>query len=77
MFEVKVTKKTRYEISDFRGVKDKVELEGRESLYRRLFELGAHSHDIFRLLNELDSNNTKTVFISPSEWSKVEEANRH
>jgi len=78
MFEVKVTKKTYYEISDFRGVKDPTKIEGKAKLFKRLSELGAKSSDIFQVTRELDSSrNTITIFISPAEWSKIEEAYRH
>ncbi len=72
MFEVKVTKRVSYQISDFRGVLDPKRCKTERALRDRLIDLGAGNTSITDVLADLEDGNTATVLISPSKWNQVE-----
>lgn len=73
MFEVKVIKKSSFEIVDFRGVRDPHNITDEHELRRRLSELGAHTSDILNILSDFrPTKTTTTILISPSRWRNVE-----
>ena len=72
MFEVKIIKRSSFEIRDFRGVKFPQSLKGEHDLSVRLSELGASHADIISLLSSLRTKKTSTIFVSPAKWRRVE-----